>query len=195
MIALARRSMRSLSDASRTTTANSSPPSRPINSLSVTNRANRSDTWPSRRSPTGWPRRIVDRLESVEVDHHETAARAPFVGLAHRARELFVELKAIREAGQRVEPRHAVDLVGRFAFGGDVAPDPAEAEERPQLIVTRRRGEREPALLVAHLGIWSNKSRNGSRPFSLSASNRSPGEKSPDSQRSARPAPGAAACR
>ena len=47
--------MPAVSVASRTTTANSSPPSRPTISFSLINCFSRSETRISSRSPTGWP--------------------------------------------------------------------------------------------------------------------------------------------
>ncbi len=52
-----------VSVASRTTTANSSPPSRPMISFSVTSCSSRSDTRPSKRSPTGWPSESLTALK------------------------------------------------------------------------------------------------------------------------------------
>ena len=92
--------------------------------------------------------RVVDRLEPVEIDHHEGAAARPFVRIRHRARQRFVDHQAVGQAGQRVEACHAVDLVGGGALFGDVGADAAETAEGAAFVEPRAGGEFPPAFLA-----------------------------------------------
>jgi hypothetical protein len=72
------------------------------------------------------PQRIVHRLEAVEVDHQESAARAPFVGVTQRVRHCLVQHQAVGQCRQRVVAGEIGDLLGRFLSGRHVRTDPPE---------------------------------------------------------------------
>ena len=56
--------------------------------------------------------RIIDRLEAIEVDDQQRAARFGIEGVGQRARQIFIEAEAIGQAGEVVEARHFGDLFG-----------------------------------------------------------------------------------
>ncbi len=56
--------------------------------------------------------RIVDRLEAVEIDHHERTARTPFVGVAQRIGHSLVQHQPVGQRGQRVVARQIGDFLG-----------------------------------------------------------------------------------
>src|SRR3546814_4028481 len=60
----------------------------------------------------GVPQRIVDRLEAVEVDHQQRAARFGLDRVLQRAGEILVEAEAVGQAGEIVVARHLGDLFG-----------------------------------------------------------------------------------
>ena len=55
-------------------------------------------------------KRVVDALEIVEVEHGESAVAVMVAGRHHLADDL-VEIGAVGQAGQIVEPRHRADLL------------------------------------------------------------------------------------
>src|SRR3546814_13664319 len=58
--------------------------------------------------------RVVDRLEAVEVEDHQRAARLRLDRMAERAAEILGEVEPVGQAGEIVEARHAGDLqIGR----------------------------------------------------------------------------------
>src|SRR3546814_3186044 len=67
--------------------------------------------------------RVVDRLEAVEVEDHQRAARLRLDRMAERAAEILGEVEPVGQAGEIVEARHAGDLLGRGALFGDVRSD------------------------------------------------------------------------
>jgi hypothetical protein len=89
--------------------------------------------------------RVIDRLEPVEVDHQQRAARLGFERVVQRARQILVQAEAIRQAGEIVEARHLGDLFGGRALFGDVRPDAAKAEELARFVEARRSGKLPPA--------------------------------------------------
>ena len=59
-------------------------------------------TWRIRLSPAWWPRRVVDRLEAVDVDDHHRALAAVAGAEGDVLVELGAEAAAVEQAGQRV---------------------------------------------------------------------------------------------
>ena len=80
--------------------------------------------------------RIVDRLEPVEVDHHEAAAGRTATRRIHRLIQHFAQMAAIGQAGQRIEARQLRDLVRRFALRRDVGADAAKTLEHAIFVMT-----------------------------------------------------------
>ena len=87
--------------------------------------------------------RVVDRLESVEIDHQERALALPLLGVAHRLAERLGQHQAVREPGQCVVAREIGDLLVGFALLGHVGADAAEAKE-VSLVVEHRRARQLP---------------------------------------------------
>ena len=111
--------------------ANSSPPRRATRSPWRTQPSRRSLTCFSSASPTGWPERVVDALEAVEVEaEHGEALAAPQA--QQRLLQLLAEQRAVGEVGQRVVAREVGDLLLLAAALGDVLVQrhPAAALQR-----------------------------------------------------------------
>ena len=85
----------------------------------------------------GMPKRVIDRFEPVEIDHHERTFAAPAIRFGHGFAECFGHLQAVGQAGQRVEPRHVIDFVRRATLSRHVRPDAAETEKGSAVVVTR----------------------------------------------------------
>src|SRR3546814_7194328 len=96
-------------------------------------------------SDLGVPQCIIDRLEAVEVDHQQRAARLGLDCVLQRAREILVEAEAVGQAGEIVVARHLGDLFGGRALFGDVRTDAAEAQKLARFIEARRGGQLPPA--------------------------------------------------
>ena len=58
------------------------------------------------------PKRIVDRLEPVEVDHQERTPSPRIAGLVHGIAQRLVQHQAIGQFGQRVVARQIGDFLG-----------------------------------------------------------------------------------
>ena len=58
--------------------------------------------WRIRLSPAWWPKRVVDRLEAVDVDDHHRALAAVAGAEGDVLVELGAEAAAVEQAGQRV---------------------------------------------------------------------------------------------
>ena len=80
---------------------------------------------------------IIDLFEPVEIDHHKGTTSAPALGFGHGFAKGLGDLQAVGQAGQRVETRHVVDLVGGAALRGHVRSHTAKPQERPVFIMTR----------------------------------------------------------
>ena len=93
-------------------------------------------------------KRIVHRLETVEIDHQQRAAGAPLDSIAQRLAQRLGQLQAVGQLGERVVSGEIGDLLGGFALFGDVRADPAEAGE-PAMFVAHRRARKLPPALLA----------------------------------------------
>ncbi len=63
--------------------------------------------------------RVVDALEIVEVEHGQAAETVAVAG-GHRFPDQFVEIGAVRQAGEVVVARHEADLFFGFDAGRDI---------------------------------------------------------------------------
>ena len=95
------------------------------------------------------PKRIVDVLEPIEVDHEQCAALLAVGGIAQRFIEGLAHHRAIGQAGQRIEAGEAGDLALGTALLGEVGSDAAKAEEAPALVENRIPGKRPVDVLLA----------------------------------------------
>ena len=128
---------------------NSSPPSRPTWPWLPITDFSRSATWRSKRVADRVAERVVDVLEPVEVDQEQRAALLPVRGVAQRFVERLAHHRAVGQAGQRIEPGEAGDLLLGAALLGEVGADPAEAEEAAAFVEDRVARQRPVNVLVA----------------------------------------------
>ena len=136
------------------TTANSSPPSRPQVMLRSIIAFSRAATCASSLSPTGWPSVSLTALNrSRSMISSAQRDLASLACVSARA-EFFVELQSVGQAGQRVEPRHPGDLFSRRPLFGDVRPDAAKAQElaRARRGAARRRAPTSAACRRSSTG-------------------------------------------
>ena len=83
-------------------TTNSSPPSRATTSPGRAAARRRGAIWHSSSSPVSWPKRVVDDLELVEVDHQHGERGVLAGGARERRLEPLDEQVAVRQARERV---------------------------------------------------------------------------------------------
>ena len=93
-------------------------------------------------------KRIVDRLEPVQIDHQQRTAPAPLRGITQRLAHRLGQLQAVGQLGQRVVARKIGDLFRRIALLGDVRSDPAEPGEPAQFVAHGRARKLPPAFLA-----------------------------------------------
>ncbi len=178
MMRRASASTASIRVASRTTTANSSPPSRPQTVEASINCASRADTRASRRSPIGWPSvslTALNRSRSIIMKLQRWPLRSASA-IAWASVSLI-----IRRLGRPVsvsKPRHPGDAIGAHTLFGDVGPDAAETAEAA-LFVESRAGRDLPPRCSPFTSTGMRRSRKLSRAFILAASSRSASEKWP----------------
>ena len=96
-------------------------------------------------------KRVVDVLEPIEIDQEQGAALLPDGGIAQRFVERLAHHRAVGQAGQRIEPREAGDLLLRPALLGQVGADPAEAHEAA-IVVEHRIARQRPVDVVIGRG-------------------------------------------
>ncbi len=65
---------------------------------------------------------VVDALEAIHVDHHDGRQAAVRLG-ARGSPQRFIEHRAVRQAGERIEVRHATNLFARRVKFTDISPD------------------------------------------------------------------------
>ena len=56
------------------------------------------------------PKRVVDRLEAVEIDHHQRTARTPCRSMFERLAQSLVEHAPVRKLRQRIVAREVSDF-------------------------------------------------------------------------------------
>ena len=136
-----------LAETAGSTTWNSSPPRRPTCPCSPTSSVSRS-AKPQQSIPRRVAKRIVDGLESVEVEQEHRAAVLPpdcaHQGIVERPAKGF----AVGEASQRILAREPVELDLGLPHLGQVGSKAAKAEEVAELIVHRPARDRPPDLVL-----------------------------------------------
>ena len=98
---------------------------------------------------------VVDRLEAIEIEvqHREQrpAQRAPRA--VKQVLQAVEEQRAVRQAGERIVERLALELrLGLLALG-DVARDAERADDVPPPIAQRQLGGRDPADVAVRPGL------------------------------------------
>jgi hypothetical protein len=92
------------------------------------------------------PQRIVDGLETIEVDHQERATRTPLVGVRHRFAQRVGHHHPVGQTGQCIVAGEIGDLLGAFALFGHVRTHAAEAGETTVLVDLGGRGQFPPPV-------------------------------------------------
>ena len=104
---------------------------------------------PQQGVPDRMAKRVVDVLEPVEVDQEQGAALLPPRRIAQRLVERLAHQRAVGQAGERIEPRQAADLLFGPALFGEVGADPAEPQEAPARVEHRIARQRPMDVLGA----------------------------------------------
>ncbi len=81
-------------------------------------------------SPTWWPKRVIEALEVIDVDHEHGQGSSAAFGARHFQVELLLEVAAGLESGEEVGEGKAQQrligvVAGQHAFG-DQGEDPKE---------------------------------------------------------------------
>ena len=93
--------------------------------------------------------RVVDVLEAIEIDEEQRAALLPAGGIAQRLVERLAHQRAVRQAGEGIEPCQPRDFLLGTALLGEVGADAPEAQESAALVENRVAGQRPVNVLVA----------------------------------------------
>ena len=90
---------------------------------------------------------VVDRLEVVEVEHHQRQLAVVALRAGDLLREQLVEAAPVAEAGERVDVRRLPQFVAR-ALKPDLAPDHHRLEQKYENADEARRKKIDDAMAV-----------------------------------------------
>src|SRR5439155_22791762 len=93
--------------------------------------------------------RVVDVLESIEIDHEQGAALLAMGGVAQRFVERLAHHRAVGQAGQRIESCEARNLLLGTALLGEIGADTTKTEETATLVEDRVARQRPMDVLLA----------------------------------------------
>jgi len=100
--------------------------------------------------------RVVDRLETVEVDHHQAATTVPLVRRLHGLSRRVGQLQPVGQTGKRIEPGQMGDFVGRFALFGNIRTNTAETVKSTVIVELWRSGQFPPAVFTIDLDRYQH---------------------------------------